>query len=156
MPSDNEKEATASGPSNTPITVVDNQESLTLGIKMMEMFPDACPNYLRSLCENRTLQDLNDIVTMVFNTNDQYPRRPVRPPSPEREVDPVEQFEILKGILPDADPTYLQMQCERYRNDREGLKQFIENAVENKGYPTLKEYNRCILMVEYNLNWWLT
>ncbi|XP_049819723.1 uncharacterized protein LOC109604629 isoform X6 [Aethina tumida] len=142
VPSDNEKEATASGPSNAPITVVDNQESLTLGIKMMEMFPDACPNYLRSLCENRTLQDLNDIVTMVFNTNDQYPRRPVRPPSPEREVDPVEQFEILKGILPDADPTYLQMQCERYRNDREGLKQFIENAVENKGYPTLKEYNR--------------
>lgn len=71
-----------------------------------------------------------------------YPKRRVREPSPEKEVDPQEQFETLKEIFPDADPTFLHMQALTYSNQPEKIKEFINNALENRNYPTMKEYLR--------------
>lgn len=57
-------------------------------------------------------------------------------------VDPDEQFEILKQVLPDADPTYLRFKCDELAGNPEALRQFISDAVETKKYPTMREYIR--------------
>lgn len=73
--------------------------------------------------------------------SDDYPRRE-RPVTPEEKLDPDEQFEILSQVLPDADPTFLRIQCEQLADNPDALKQFISDAIENKNYPTMKEYLR--------------
>lgn len=45
-------------------------------------------------------------------------------------------------MLPDADPTFLRFQCEQLADNPDALKEFISDALENKNYPTMKEYLR--------------
>lgn len=77
-------------------------------------------------------------------------------PSPPKEVDPEEQFEIIKELLPDADPTYLRIQCESFAGDEKGLKEFINRAMEMKEYPTMKEYLRYYFLQTNSHNFTLT
>ncbi|KAJ8949309.1 hypothetical protein NQ318_006734 [Aromia moschata] len=112
-----------------------------LVLKLFEMFPEACPRYIRDICNGKQWDEFDDIVSVILS-NDAYPRRPQRIPSPAKEVDLEEQYEIIKELLPDADPAYLRMECEKYINDEKGLKQFINQAMELKNYPTMKEYLR--------------
>lgn len=125
---------------------------------LMEMFPQACPNHLRNLCANKKFSEdiLNELTTKLLSGSiyknicskystilfsADYPLRQERPPSPEK-LDPDEQFEILKQVLPDADPTYLRFQCDQFSDNPEGLRNFISEAIETKKYPTMKEYLR--------------
>lgn len=80
------------------------------------------------------------MAVLLFFFSD-YPRRE-RPVTPEEKLDPDEQFEILAQVLPDADPTFLRMQCEQLADNPDALKQFISDAIESKRYPTMKEYLR--------------
>ncbi|CAH0559360.1 unnamed protein product [Brassicogethes aeneus] len=105
---------------------------------LVEMFPEACPKYIRNLCKGKALKDLDDIVTEILIAGDDYPKREEKPAGPE-ELDVERQLEILKEVLPDADPAFLQTQCERYRGNPDGLKLFTADALETKNYPTLKE-----------------
>lgn len=77
-----------------------------------------------------------------FISDEDYPKRPPKSSSPPKEIDPDEQFEIIKEFLPDADPNYLRMKCQEYGKDMEGLNEFVSNCREMKDYPTLKEYLR--------------
>ncbi|XP_018564406.1 uncharacterized protein LOC108905853 isoform X2 [Anoplophora glabripennis] len=128
------------GPSNACAQrskVLDNN----LVFKLMEMFPEAHPDYIKNICDGKKLAHLDHVLTVILSAPD-YPKRPKRDPSPPKEVDPEEQFQIVKELLPDADPTYIRMQCEKFANDEKGLKEFINHAMEAKDYPTLKEYLR--------------
>lgn len=78
----------------------------------------------------------------MFSIEPDYPRRAKREKSPEREVDPEEQYEILKELFPDADPTYLHMQANNLAHQPAQLKEFINYALEHRNYPTMKEYLR--------------
>lgn len=113
----------------------------TLVLRLMEIFPQACPRYIRKVCINKTWREFDDLVTEILS-NEDYPKRPEREPSPPKEVDPDEQFEIMKEFLPDADPNYLRMKCQEYINDVAGLNEFVNNARQTKDYPTLEEYLR--------------
>lgn len=53
-----------------------------------------------------------------------------------------EQLHILKQMLPDADPTYLQDNCKQLMNNPAELQAFITEALETKDYPTMKDYLR--------------
>lgn len=106
------------------------------------MFPQALPEYIRKICAGKVWSDATfaDMVDVILN--DEYPRRPERTPTPETEVDPEDQLCTLKALLPDADPTFLQEKLEQLGGDQEALRHFIEDAVDNKTYPTMKEYLR--------------
>jgi len=52
------------------------------------------------------------------------------------------QHSFLMSILPDADPTYLEEKAKLLYDKEEELKTFVTNALENKDYPTLKDYQR--------------
>lgn len=126
------------------------------------MFPQACPDYLKQLCVNKSFSEdlLDNITTKLLsgsNTKtlscnilyfhnlplvEDYPLREGRPVSPEHKIDSDEQFEILKQVLPDADPTYLRLKCDQLADKPEMLKSFISDALEHKNYPTMKEYLR--------------
>nr|XP_023018957.1 E3 ubiquitin-protein ligase RNF216-like isoform X7 [Leptinotarsa decemlineata] len=112
-----------------------------LVLRLIEMFPQACPNFIRSVSENRKWSEFDDVVTVILSTEN-YPLRQQRAPSPPVEVDLEEQLEIVKALLPDADPTYLRCMCETIGNDTERLNEFICTAREAKDYPTMKEYLR--------------
>lgn len=65
-------------------------------------------------------------------------------------TDRVDKFPIsetfsnyLKGILPDADPIYLDIVGEVYSSDENKVSEFIE-YITTKSYPTLKEYEELV------------
>lgn len=72
----------------------------------------------------------------------EYPKRSKKEKSPERELDVNEQLEIVKQVLPNADPSYLLLKVNELIKDPEALKMFIANAIENPNYPTMKDYLR--------------
>ena len=76
-----------------------------------------------------------------LSANGQYPKRP-RPP-PEPECLPENQLEILKEFLPDADPDYLSMMLDKFEGKPDLVKSFLNEAMEKRDYPTLKDYQRC-------------
>lgn len=48
----------------------------------------------------------------------------------------------MREVLPDADPDYLRMVCDKFEGDSEKVKVFINDAMEKKDYPKLKDYER--------------
>ncbi|XP_050501008.1 uncharacterized protein LOC126880956 isoform X2 [Diabrotica virgifera virgifera] len=112
----------------------------SLIVRLKEIFPQACPDYLRKLCRGKQWSEFDNLVTVLLSN--EYPQRPERVPSPPKELDLDEQLNIVKELLPDADPTYLRYKCEKIGNDVEALNAFINEARELKNYPTLKEYLR--------------
>ncbi|KAJ8924800.1 hypothetical protein NQ315_000954 [Exocentrus adspersus] len=134
-----EQEAVPSNIPVEPVAAKKRQLDQNLVFRIIEMFPEACPEYVRDICDGKKWEDLDDVVTIILSAPS-YPKR--RAPSPTKETDPDQQFDIVKALLPDADPTYLKMQCDKYANDERGMKEFINNAMESKDYPTMKEYLR--------------
>jgi hypothetical protein len=117
---------------------------------LMEMFPDADPQYVKQLCLTiETEESFDNMVTSLLENN--YPRRlaskevPVEPvcgPStssmPDKEKVETE-YETLVAILPNADPKYLQEALEKFGNDENAMKTFVTEALERKDYPTRED-----------------
>ncbi|XP_030757574.1 uncharacterized protein LOC115883355 isoform X3 [Sitophilus oryzae] len=114
-----------------------------LVLKLIEMFPDASPDYIRNLCHNKNWNGMvfNEIAGAILDRGN-YPKRPPREPSPVVEMDENEQLETLKALLPDADPIYLEGILYTLGGDQDALKRFIDDSLENHQYPTMKEYLR--------------
>jgi hypothetical protein len=120
---------------------------------LMEMFPDADPQYLREQCQTvETEESMVNMVTKLLESDD-YPHRqtpeevPVEPrtgPSTSSSMpdeDRVKmQYDTLVAILPDADPIYLRETCEKIGNDEDAMKAFVTQALETKIYPTREDY----------------
>ncbi|KAK5639523.1 hypothetical protein RI129_012015 [Pyrocoelia pectoralis] len=96
---------------------------------LLEIFPQACPNFIRQLCKGKE------------NTQTDYPKQ-LKTQSPPRHLNASEQLELMKSILVDADPDYLQMHCDRLRDNPEKLKEFVSTAFETRDYPTLEDFLR--------------
>lgn len=60
---------------------------------------------------------------------------------PKKDIDPIDTFERLKELLPNASPAYLKKEADvlAFKSELE-LKQFVENAIEKGDYPTLQDY----------------
>lgn len=60
---------------------------------------------------------------------------------PKKDIDPLDTFEHLKELLPNASPAYLREQANAlaFKSNNE-LKRFVENAIEKNDYPTLQDY----------------
>ncbi|XP_022904293.2 E3 ubiquitin-protein ligase RNF216-like isoform X1 [Onthophagus taurus] len=114
-----------------------------LSSHIMEMFPDACPTYIKDLCigKSKNEQHIGQILEIIFN-DPNYPKRSRKSPSPIAEMDLETQTQLLKDIFPDADPTYLESQALIYLSEPDGLSEFISSHLEKRNYPTKKEYLR--------------
>lgn len=60
---------------------------------------------------------------------------------PKKDINPLDTYEQLKELLPNASPLYLKQQADvlAFKTDLE-LKKFVENAIEKGDYPTLQDY----------------
>ncbi|KAF2879984.1 hypothetical protein ILUMI_26187 [Ignelater luminosus] len=110
-----------------------NEQELSMYFdQLLMLFPDACPSYVRDLCNKRrkTFINLDSLIDEITSIN--YPKR---------KIDARSVFTQLKEMLPNADPSYLRKQAEAlaYQSENE-LKQFVENAIENSDYPTMENY----------------
>lgn len=133
------------------ITLTQNQ--LKYKSILMEMFPDADPQYIREQCQTvETEESMVNIVTKLLESDD-YPHRqtpeevPIEPragPSTSSSMpdeDRVQmQYDTLVAILPNADPIYLWETCEKIGNDEDAMKTFVSQALETKIYPTREDY----------------
>ncbi|KAK5647902.1 hypothetical protein RI129_002794 [Pyrocoelia pectoralis] len=108
---------------------------------LLEIFPQACPNFIRQLCKGKENVPgvLDDLISEILEMD--YPKR-IKRQSPQRHLNASEQLELMKSILVDADPDYLQMHCDRLADNPDKLKEFISAALETHNYPTLKEFLR--------------
>jgi hypothetical protein len=120
---------------------------------LMEMFPDADPQYVKQLCLTiETEESFDNMVTSLLENN--YPRRvaskevpvelvcgPSTSSMPDKEKVETE-YETLVAILPNADPKYLQEALEKFGNDENAMKTFVTEALERKDYPTREDYRK--------------
>lgn len=59
--------------------------------------------------------------------------------------DPIDIWEHLKQMLPNADPIYLRNQARVLVQRPDGeLEEFIADAIEKHDYPSMKEYLRYV------------
>lgn len=110
--------------------------------KVLEMFPDVSRDYLNQICQDKTYNDATfaEVLDLMLETD--YPKAPPRTPSPEVSVTHEEQLAMLKEMLPDADPTFLEAKVQELGDNKRALEQFLENILATKKYPTMKEYLR--------------
>ncbi|KAB0794949.1 hypothetical protein PPYR_11788 [Photinus pyralis] len=108
---------------------------------LMEIFPEACPQFLRQICKGKRHSPdvLNSLMGEVLDVD--YPKRRKTESAPYR-LNASEQLELMKSILVDADPEYLQMHSDRLIDNPDDLKAFVSQAIETRNYPTLKKYLR--------------
>nr|CAD7452682.1 unnamed protein product [Timema tahoe] len=52
------------------------------------------------------------------------------------------RYQYMLDILPNADPSYLRSECERFMGDEQYIQVFIANALEKRDYPTLEDYQK--------------
>ncbi|EFA00239.2 hypothetical protein TcasGA2_TC003067 [Tribolium castaneum] len=98
--------------------------------RLTMLFPDICPNYLTQFCQNYDPFDFDQVVEDLSKTD--YVKV---------DKDPLDVWEHLKQMLPNADPIYLRNQARVLVNRPTGeLEQFIENAIQENNYPTMQEY----------------
>lgn len=69
-----------------------------------------------------------------------YERRIQKPKSPEGPLDFEEQYRLLIDLFPDADPSYLQQNCERLIDQPDEFRQFVTSMMDTKSYPTKEQY----------------
>lgn len=120
-----------------------NADNLIL--KLLPIFPDACPDYLRTLCKGRQNNptELEEIIMYLIGND--FPKRAIVPRenlAEQEVVDETEQYKIMLELLPEADPDYLRVHCSNLYDKPDLLKQFIDEAMEHKNYPTIKDYKR--------------
>ncbi|KAF5272774.1 hypothetical protein FQA39_LY07801 [Lamprigera yunnana] len=120
------------------INVKDDKNDKALVSTLTEMFPEACPTFIRSMCHGKSFTNeiLDELISQILAVD--YPKR-AKSKSPPPPVNIAEQFQIMKNILVDADPDYLQMHFDRLIDKPEELKIFIEEAVEKRNYPSLQD-----------------
>ena len=116
---------------------------------LMEMFPDADPQYLKQQCQTlQTEESFFNVVTELLE-NANYPHRQtlkeahvesLAGPSISEEDRVEMQFDTLAAILPNADPAYLWETCEKIGSDENAMKSFVAHALETKKYPTREDY----------------
>jgi len=125
------------------------QNQLKYKSLLMEMFPDADPQYLKQQCQTlQTEESVFNVVTELLENADYPHRQTLKEAHVESlggpsisEEDRVEmQFETLVAILPNADPTYLWETCEKLGSDENAMKDFVAHALETKKYPTREDY----------------
>lgn len=111
--------------------------------RLKEIFQDAKPNFIEQLYLDTPISEADNVNVMVDKILEMdYPKKQQRPPSPEKERDLEFEVKFVTDMLPDADPTYIRIKCLEYAEDPEGLRQFVGELLENKKYPTLKDYLR--------------
>lgn len=66
----------------------------------------------------------------------------------EPEVLPDNQLDILKEFLPDADPDFLTMQFYSFEGKADKVKAFLNEAMEKRNYPKMKDYLRYVINYE--------
>ena len=125
------------------------QNQLKYKSLLMEMFPDADPQYLKQQCQTlQTEESVFNVVTELLE-NANYPHRQtlkearvesLAGPSVSEEDRVEMQFDTLVAILPNADPTYLWETCEKIGSDENAMKNFVAHALETKKYPTREDY----------------
>ncbi|KAK9881518.1 hypothetical protein WA026_016398 [Henosepilachna vigintioctopunctata] len=113
--------------------------------RIMEIFPDADPDYIRQIYaeishETSSEEVLHNILIEKILAVENYPKRPPTEPSTPVEFDLESQLQTIRELLPDADPNYLRMKVSQL--PPEELTSFVDEALETKNYPTLKEYLR--------------
>lgn len=116
---------------------------------LINMFPDVDPLYISDLCINAASmkRDLEALVNILLVEGTFHPR--VINPEPEpQDINPDTQYENLQGIFPDAHPEYLRKMAERYYNDAEAMKSFVQSKLENHNYPTMADYLKKIKVTE--------
>ncbi|PSN44723.1 hypothetical protein C0J52_16651 [Blattella germanica] len=132
-----------------------NADQIRYKLTLLEMFPDADPNFLFEMC--RKIFDevaFDDLINRMLQKN--YPVRDLPERMPAENLDDPQpgpsrsakdktedieaQYKILLAILPNADPSYLRQQCENLIGDENKMKAFVSDALENKVYPTKEEY----------------
>ncbi|XP_056642134.1 E3 ubiquitin-protein ligase RNF216-like isoform X1 [Diorhabda sublineata] len=60
---------------------------------------------------------------------------------PKKMNDPTRIWEQLKSVLPNADPSYLKKQANKFASlPTTELNVFLQNAIENNNYPSMQEY----------------
>lgn len=106
--------------------------------QVLAIFPEASPDFVKTWCRNNPGKKIDQIIDMMLSID--YERRAPRVEEPAIAQEPEEQMEMLQALFPDADPTYLQQNVEQL--DEEGLKEFIEDCLTNRNYPTMKDYLR--------------
>lgn len=99
--------------------------------QLINIFPDACPSYIRDLCFNSSGCVNFDLLFEKMTLAD-YPKKQIHP----RDI-----FDQLRDMLPNADPTYLQAEADKLANRTENdLKTFLDTALETGDYPTMESY----------------
>lgn len=97
---------------------------------LINIFPDACPSFVRNLCYSTRSVNFDDLIEKM--TLNEYPKK---------ETHPREIFDKLREMLPNADPLYLQGQADTLAYQTENdLKNFLDNALEKGDYPTMENY----------------
>lgn len=121
---------------------VKNEKPNLLVYSLMEIVPDACPQFLRKLCKGKEKSDavVDELLNELLSTD--YPKRRKRTPSPQPTLSAVEQLEMLKSLLPDADPKYLEAQISKFEDNPVNFNKWVSEVVEHRNYPTLKEAQR--------------
>lgn len=110
---------------------------------MMEIFPDACPKFLRRMCKGKakTEHDVEKVLNTILGNPD-YPKR-ITSKEARVETTPdqtqAQILESLEEIFPDADPSFMQMQADAYVGNPDGLQAFIADNLEHHKYPTKKD-----------------
>ncbi|KAJ9589904.1 hypothetical protein L9F63_016965, partial [Diploptera punctata] len=140
-----------------------NITQLRYKLSLVEIFPDADPQYLNERCARLNNElDVNEVITdMLQNpypvrqaeqnagTSDSADEPQPGPSSPLSLEEKVEaQYETLLAILPNADPEYLREQCEAIAGNEDDMKTFVSAILENKQYPTREEYEKRQKMLE--------
>ncbi|XP_046427261.1 uncharacterized protein LOC124183163 [Neodiprion fabricii] len=116
---------------------------------LINIFPDVDPNHIADLCNEAKAknQNLEYVVEILLVNGSRYPR--IVNPDPEpQELNPDTQYENLQGIFPDAHPEYLRDIAERYYNDPEAMKNFVQANLEVPDYPTMADYQKKIKITE--------
>ncbi|XP_044269959.1 E3 ubiquitin-protein ligase RNF216-like [Tribolium madens] len=99
---------------------------------LLTLFPDICPKFLDCFVKRNPALNFDEIVNELSEID--YVKR---------EVDPLDMWEDLKEMLPNADPTYLRNQARVLaKRPLEDYEEFLKNAIEKNDYPTLQDYLR--------------
>lgn len=75
-------------------------------------------------------------------SDENYPRRELNTVGEQNGTEGGADYNMLSQLLPDADPSYLRVHYDRLADKPDSLKEFINNALEQKDYPTMEDYKR--------------
>jgi hypothetical protein len=97
--------------------------------RVLNVFPDICPQFLTTFSREHHM-NFEDLINELSEID--YVRRV---------KDPLDVWNDLKQMLPDADPIYLRNQA-RVLSVRpmEYYEEFLKNAIEKGDYPSMQDY----------------